>query len=137
LRGKKVENTKRGRKFERLNVVAAQHFDEKGNSKILLPLCYKHTTTADFFESWFEGVLWFCEGGGYTIVMDNAAFHRKTLLYYKAGFSDNNLIFLPPYSPDFNKIEHLWANMKKKIPDFLSENLSLDSAVYKYLMSDF
>ena len=36
---------------------------------------------------------------GFTIVMDNAAFHIKQKLYYQAGFTETNIIFLPPYSP--------------------------------------
>jgi transposase len=45
-----------------------------------------------------------------TIVMDNASFHRKNALRQllsERGREDLILIFLPPYSPDYNPIEQL------------------------------
>ena len=47
------------------------------------------------------------------IIMDNASFHRKDALYKIASRHGVGLLFLPPYSPDFNPIECAWANFKK------------------------
>lgn len=40
------------------------------------------------------------------IIMDNASFHRKKILYELYSNSNKNLrlIFLPPYSPELNPI---------------------------------
>ena len=46
------------------------------------------------------------------VTMDNASFNtsqKKKELIDSVGCK---LIFLPPYSPDLNPIEILWANMK-------------------------
>ena len=45
--------------------------------------------------------------------MDNAAFHktRKTREIIEGG--SHEVVFLPPYSPDFNPIEKHFANLKK------------------------
>jgi hypothetical protein len=51
-RGVRVEDSKRGRKFRRLNVVAAVCGD-----KTLAPKCYAHSSTSEFFEDWFENEL--------------------------------------------------------------------------------
>jgi transposase len=44
--------------------------------------------------------------------MDNASFHRKQVLYDIAAKYGVYILFLSPYSPDFNPIEHSWANFK-------------------------
>jgi transposase len=44
--------------------------------------------------------------------MDNAPFHRKTRLR-KLARGKVRLLFLPPYSPDYNPMEKSWANMKR------------------------
>ena len=46
------------------------------------------------------------------IVLDNASFHKRQdtqLLFSQQG---HTLLFLPPYSPDLNPIEHTWAQLK-------------------------
>ena len=73
-----------------------------------------------------------------TITMDNASFHPKIKLLeiiQSQKFKDKNLKleFLPPYSPDFNPIEHIWANMKFKLPDLIPKFHSLEKAMYNYL----
>ena len=49
------------------------------------------------------------------LVIDNSSFHKSkkvTDLVEQAGC---RVIFLPPYSPDLNPIEHHWAAIKSKI----------------------
>jgi hypothetical protein len=48
-RGVKIEDIQSGRKFGRTNVIAG--YCDGG---ILAPVSYKGTTTAAFFEDWFE-----------------------------------------------------------------------------------
>ena len=79
ISGQKVEDTKRGRRFQRTNVVGGLC-----DGKYWAVECYNHTTNSSFFESWFEKNL-LCEvPPNDTIVMDNARFHRKEKLYQLA-----------------------------------------------------
>ncbi len=44
--------------------------------------------------------------------MDNASFHKKSEIERIARLYKCRVVWLPPYSPDKNKIEKLWANMQ-------------------------
>jgi len=68
---------------------------------------------------------------GYTVIMDNAAFHRKEKLR-KIARGKVRLLFLPPYSPDYNLIEKSWANMKHFLRNNLKGFQSIDSGIYNY-----
>ena len=69
------------------------------------------------------------------IVMDNARFHRKNILEKIIKGTGHCLLFLPPYSPDLNSIEKLWANMKKKLKDIANNFNTLEEAVTSVLFN--
>jgi len=46
------------------------------------------------------------------IVMDNAAFHKRSDTQEAIQNAGHNLEYLPPYSPDLNPIEKKWAQIK-------------------------
>ena len=126
-RGEKVEDVKSGKSLERLNAIGALC-----DRRRLGVRWYNHSTTGAFFEQWFEGLLQLLpHGEGYTVIMDNAAFHRKARLR-KLARGKVLLIFLPAYSPDFYPIEKSWANMKRYLRDNLYESRKLDCAIYDF-----
>lgn len=97
---------------------------------VLAPLEYSGTMDWKLFESWFVSQLLPALPEKSVIVMDNASFHRKKPLYELAEKEHHTLIFLPPYSPELNPIEHFWHWLKKKVRDFLPECTSLDEAIF-------
>ena len=70
---------------------------------------------ASVFEDWFEEDLLKKLPKEHVIIMDNAAFHKKEVLYQIAKKYSQTLIFLPPYSPEHNPIEHKWSSLKRKV----------------------
>lgn len=124
LRGVRVEDVRCGRRFARTNVIAAKCCDA-----ILAPKTYCHTTNKRFFMDWFEFDLLSVVPPGHTIIMDNASFHPKKELRKMAERYSVNLLFLPPYSPDYNPIEKFWANLKRWLRDFLCFYDSLKDAL--------
>lgn len=128
FRGKKVLDVRPGRRFKRQNIVGGMC-----GGRLLATLHYEHSTTATFFEYWFEEVLLPQIPRGYTVIMDNASFHRKKMLQNIACKSGINLLFLPPYSPDFNPIEHCWANMKRWLRNIMSQHYDAAWCINEYL----
>jgi transposase len=131
-RGEPAEDVKRGAKFERVNVIGALCLGIH-----IAVQCYKHATNGAFFEDWFANCLLKAIPAGecYTIIMDNAGFHRKKVLR-KLARGKVRLLFLPPYSPDYNPIEKSWANMKRHLRDSLKNFDSIDSAIYDHFLVD-
>ena len=81
------------------------------------------------FETWFEAVLLPTLSEETVIVMDNASFHRKEKLYCLAEKHNCFVIFLPPYSPELNPIEHFWNWLKNTLRKILSDFSSFDDAL--------
>jgi putative transposase len=85
------------------------------------------------FGEQFENSLLKTVEKGKTIIMDRASFHRKTRpeeICKKRGVF---LLYLPPYSPDYNPIEKTWANMKKNLRDAAPLRELIETAIYAYL----
>ena len=105
-----------GKKFERLNIVAAKRGDE-----ILARREYKCNKNSALFELWFVEALLVEFPAGSVIIMDNASWRRKKVLRKLAEAAGCRVIFLPPYSPDFNPIEKVWASLKNFIRNYMRD----------------
>ncbi len=130
-RGKRVIIERPGRRFKRLNIIAGQI-----GTQVIAPYYYDWTTTAAWFEVWFEWHLCPLLPANTYIIMDNARFHRKVELERIAKFYALEIIWLPPYSPDKNQIEKLWANLKNWLRLFAHTFLSIQDAVLHYFQSE-
>lgn len=103
-RGQRFHALKSGKRVGRVNMIAALC-----NQKLLAPFTIQGACNRIVFETWLENCLLTVLKPRQIIVMDNATFHkggRIRELIEKAGCQ---LLYLPPYSPDFNKIEQCWS----------------------------
>jgi transposase len=107
-RGMRVHDKKTGRNHKRTNIIAGLC-----EGRHIAVQCYDNSTTAAFFEDWFEFELIPLLPENALVIMDNARFHRKNALIDIAVRYGVYILFLPPYSPDLNPIEHSWANFKR------------------------
>ena len=113
-----------GKKFERLNIVAAKRGEE-----ILALSEYTCSMNSALFELWFASVLLKEVKRGSVLILGNASWHRKKVLKVLAEAAGCRVIFLPPYSPNFNPIEKIWAVLKTFIRNYMREFTSLSVAV--------
>jgi transposase len=90
------------------------------------------------FETWLEQFLIKELKPAQVMIMDNAAFHRSQKTKELIEYANCKLLFLPPYSPNLNPIEELWANMKRWVRSQISQFAYLYDALvqfFKYAMS--
>jgi transposase len=70
-------------------------------------------TSGDVFVAYVEEELAPNLRPGDCVVMDNLAAHKNQRARRAIEERGASVLFLPPYSPDFNPIEKLWAKLKE------------------------
>ena len=124
-RGQRLIGKISGRRYKRVGIVAA-----KLGREIIAPLTFDGTMEHRLFEQWFTQCLLPALPEHTVIVMDNASFHRKKKLNALARKAHRTLLFLPPYSPELNPIEHFWSWLKRSLKKLLPNYLSFDDALF-------
>lgn len=66
---------------------------------------------------------------GQVVVMDNATFHKGGRIQQLIQDAGCELLYLPPYSPDLNKIEKSWSWLKSQIRKKLEQFDCLRDAI--------
>ena len=77
-------------------------------------MLFSGTADTDLVNDWTRHMLCKELRPNSTIIYDNAAFHKKKDLEAIASERGHHILFLPPYSPDFSRIEPDFANIKKR-----------------------
>lgn len=109
-KNKALVGTKSGKYYERTNIVAGLN-----NNKSIAPMVFSGTCNTNVFNSWVEQFLTKELKSGQIVVMDNASFHKSPRTKELIESVGCTVLYLPPYSPEFNPIEKFWANMKRWI----------------------
>jgi DDE superfamily endonuclease len=75
-------------------------------------LAVQGTITATVFEAYVQKVLAPSLRPGQLVVMDNLSAHKGARVRQLVEERGCELLYLPPYSPDLNPIEHAFSKMK-------------------------
>jgi transposase len=75
-------------------------------------LAVEGSTTREVFEAYLEHVLAPTLRAGQVVVMDNLTAHKGSRVRELIADRGCELLYLPPYSPDFNPIEEAFAKLK-------------------------
>jgi len=108
-RGKQIISDVCGKKIARTSLIAAwiQH-----TTSLIAPYVFDGYTNATRFNGWLETCLLPELRSGQVVVIDNASFHQSKRTKEIIESAGCRWLYLPPYSPDFNPIEHIWAVLK-------------------------
>jgi transposase len=109
-RGQRFHVLKSGRRQGRVNMIAALC-----NQKLMAPFTVVGACNRVVFEIWLESCLIPVLKPGQVVVMDNATFHKGGRIEQLIQEAGCELLYLPAYSPDFNKIEQCWSWLKSRI----------------------
>lgn len=95
------------------------------------------TYDAKIFLSFLQNIIKLYPTGKIVIVLDNAKIHHAVILNDFLNEHKNRLtlVFLPPYSPNFNMIEELWGWLKSSVINncFFSNLMEIKNAVRKFI----
>jgi transposase len=64
------------------------------------------------FESWVEAFLLPKVKAGDTVIMDNCSIHKREETIAMIEGAGGRVLFLAPYSPEYNPIEEAWSKFK-------------------------
>lgn len=80
---------------------------------MLASMTIESPTDGEVFLAYLEQVLGPRLQPGQVVVMDNLAAHKVAGVRQLIEARGAQLLYLPPYSPDFNPIEQAWAKIKQ------------------------
>jgi transposase len=83
-----------------------------GSGGMTAPMVVDGAMTGDLFVAYVEQVLAPTLRPGDVVVMDNLASHKRARVGEAIERAGCTLLYLPPYSPDFNPIELAFAKLK-------------------------
>jgi len=82
---------------------------------LFAPFLFEGYSNKAIYETYIEYVLAPALRPGMVVIIDNASFHKSAKIEKLIEAVGCRIIFLPPYSPDLNPIEHHWAAVKTAI----------------------
>ena len=125
IKGKRAYNKcpfNRGRNVTLIGAIAI--------SGLLAPFTFQGWTNQDIFLTYVTSVLAPQLWSGACVVMDNLPAHKATIVREAIESVGARVVFLSPYSPDFNPIENCWSKLKQYLRSVESRTYEeLDRAI--------
>lgn len=109
-KGDRCHAKKKAERTTRYNITAALNV-----KTLFAPFLFEGYSNSVVYETYVEKILAPALKPGMVVIIDNASFHKSKKINALIEAVGCRIIFLPPYSPDFNPIEHLWAAVKNAI----------------------
>ena len=100
-------------------------------STFTVPCLFDGGCDAACFNAWVECYLCPQLSQGDVVVLDNAKIHKTRRTRELIEASGAEVLFLSPYSPDYNPIEHDFANIKR-LREYKVSDISIDDVINMY-----
>ena len=98
------------------------------------PMTIESATDGDVFLAYLEQVLCPRLVPGQVVIMDNLPAHKVAGVRRLIEATGAHVLYLPPYSPDFNPIEQAWSKIKQHLRSAKARTLeALESAMAEAL----
>jgi transposase len=81
-------------------------------SGLTAPMVLDGPINGDWFQAYVDQVLVQTLSPGDVVIMDNLSSHKRPSVRASIEAAGATLLYLPPYSPDFNPIENAFAKLK-------------------------
>jgi transposase len=108
--GQRCYAEKKAERTTRYNIIAALN-----SNSLFAPFIFEGYSNTDVYEAYVTQVLVPALKPGMVVIIDNASFHKPKRIRDIIEAAGSSVIFLPPYTPEFNPIEHYWSPIKKDI----------------------
>lgn len=100
-------------RFNRQSMISAV-----GLNGFIAPYVFRGTLDGERFKDYVDNVLALEMSKGDILILDNLSVHRKKDVLKTLINKGVQVIFLPPYSPDYNPIESAWSKIKNLLRRF-------------------
>jgi len=124
-KGPRVDGLVSGHRRPRTSLIAARM-----EGRLAEPLLVEGTCDTVIFNTWLQTKLCPRLNAQHLVILDTATVHKSPEAAQRIAATGATLLFLPPYSPDFNPIEHDFAALKTRRQ--YHETASLDEIVRAY-----
>lgn len=94
------------------------------NNAIVAPLVLDRPMNGVAFMAWLEQSLAPTLGSGDIVIMDNLPAHKVAGVREIVEATGARLLYLPPYSPDLNPIEMMFAKLKALLRKFKERTIA-------------
>jgi transposase len=82
------------------------------HDRIDAPCVFDGAINGERFRAWVEQFLALTLAPGDIVIMDNLSSHKVAGIREAVELAGADLVYLPPYSPDLNPIEQVFAKLK-------------------------
>ncbi len=106
-KGKRLVDSTPAGCYETLTLMSAVRLDG-----VVAPMLLDGPVNAQTFAGYVESCLVPALEAGDILIMDNLPAHKSARITQAVEDAGCELVYLPPYSPDFNPIENLWSKVK-------------------------
>jgi transposase len=118
-KGKRVYGSISGKRCVRNSIISALNYE----NKLIAPFLFKGMTDTELVVFWIQNLLLSELPKNSIIIWDNATFHKSKQIQELIKQAGHTMIFLPPYSPDLNPIEHKWHELKQRLRAFCNDSV--------------